>query len=147
MKKYGVQCLFFVYFMSSHGGSALAEVSPNPIVGAGNVADVLFKKTPYELWLTCLIVSFGLIVMSLYIYAIRNITDRRPEDISRALIVVTVVTSSLLLITAGYSNEQIAPAFGLFGTIIGYMLGRMSPPRLGAKQDQISSKDKSDGQG
>ena len=31
-------------------------------------------------------------------------------------------------ITAGYTNEQVAPAFGLFGTIIGYMLGRMNQP-------------------
>jgi hypothetical protein len=30
-------------------------------------------------------------------------------------------------VKAGYSNEQIAPAFGLFGTIIGYILGRLSP--------------------
>jgi hypothetical protein len=44
------------------------------------------------------------------------------------LIVITVITGSLVLITAGYSNEQIAPAFGLFGTVIGYMLGRMSQP-------------------
>jgi hypothetical protein len=48
------------------------------------------------------------------------------------LIVITVITGSLILITAGYSNEQIAPAFGLFGTVIGYMLGRMSPPGPGA---------------
>jgi O-antigen ligase len=125
-------------------GSAFADVSPNSIVGAGNLADVLFKKTPYELWLTCLIIAFGLIVMGLYIYSIRGIADKRPEDVSRALIVITVVTSSLLLITAGYSNEQIAPAFGLFGTIIGYMLGRMSPARFGEKQDPTSPEDKGD---
>jgi hypothetical protein len=72
--------------------------------------------------------TFGLVVLGLYIYAIRNISDRRPDDISRALIVITVITGSLLLITAGYTNEQVAPAFGLFGTIIGYMLGRMNRP-------------------
>jgi hypothetical protein len=48
------------------------------------------------------------------------------------LIVITVITGSLVLITAGYSNEQIAPAFGLFGTVIGYMLGRMSQAAAGA---------------
>ena len=78
------------------------------------------------IWLTCLLIAFGLAVLALYIYAIRNVPNRRPEDISRALIVITVITGSLVLITAGYSNEQIAPAFGLFGTVIGYMLGRMS---------------------
>ena len=103
----------------------LANPMPNPSSG-GNLAEFVFKKSPYEFWLTCLIITFGLMVLGLYIYAIRNIHNRRPEDVSRALIVITVITGSLVLITAGYSNEQIAPAFGLFGTVIGYMLGRMS---------------------
>jgi hypothetical protein len=102
-----------------------ANPLPNPGIG-GNLTDFIFKKSPYEFWLTLLIIAFGLTVLSLYIYAIRNIHDRRPEDVSRALIVITVITGSLILITAGYSNEQIAPAFGLFGTVVGYMLGRMS---------------------
>jgi hypothetical protein len=102
-----------------------ANPLPNPSSG-GNLIDFIFKKSPYEFWLTCLIIAFGLTVLALYIYAIRNIENCRPEDVSRALIVITVITGSLVLITAGYSNEQIAPAFGLFGTVIGYMLGRMS---------------------
>jgi glycerol uptake facilitator-like aquaporin len=105
--------------------------APNPGSG-GNLADFIFKKAPYEFWLTFLIIAFGLTVLALYIYAIRNISNRRPEDVSRALIVITVITGSLVLITAGYSNEQIAPAFGLFGTVIGYMLGRMSQAAPGA---------------
>jgi len=114
-------------------GTALSQEIPappavtlNPVAGAATLTDVLFKKTPSEVWLSCLVVSFGLLVVGAYIFAIRNLDHRRPEDISRALIVVTVITASLLLITAGYSNQQVAPASGLFGTIVGYMLGRMS---------------------
>jgi glycerol uptake facilitator-like aquaporin len=121
--------------------------NPLPTPGSGgNLIDFIFKKSPYEFWLTCLIIAFGLTVLALYIYAIRNIQNRRPEDVSRALIVITVITGSLVLITAGYSNEQIAPAFGLFGTVIGYMLGRMStvsgqpggnlPPEPPARDDK-----------
>jgi hypothetical protein len=40
--------------------------------------------------------------------------------------VVTVIIGTLLLVTVGYNNEQIAPAFGLFGTIVGYLLGRLT---------------------
>ena len=111
--------------LSQQQPTAGANPLPNPGSG-GNLTDFIFKKSPYEFWLTCLIIAFGLTVLVLYIYAIRNIQNRRPEDVSRALIVITVITGSLVLITAGYSNEQIAPAFGLFGTVIGYMLGRMS---------------------
>jgi hypothetical protein len=108
------------------------EPPANPAPG-GNLSNFVFHapKTHIELWLTLLIIGFGLIVLSFYIYAVRNIPDRRPEDLSRPLIVVTVITGALILITAGYTNEQIAPAFGLFGTIIGYMLGRMSQPAPG----------------
>ena len=73
-----------------------------------------------------MIMLFGLGVLFLYLWGIRGIDGRRPEDVSRSLIVILVITGALVLITVGYSTEQIAPAFGLFGTIIGYMLGRMS---------------------
>jgi hypothetical protein len=111
--------------MSQQAPAPPANPLPSSGLG-GNLTEFIFKKAPYEFWLTCLIILFGLTVLSLYIYAIRNIQDRKPEDVSRALIVITVITGSLILITAGYSNDQIAPAFGLFGTVVGYMLGRMS---------------------
>lgn len=125
-------------------GSVMAQPAPTPPANpppaagvGGNLTSFIFKKAPYEFWLTCLIILFGLTVVALYIYAIRNIQNRKPEDVSRALIVITVITGSLILITAGYSNDQIAPAFGLFGTVIGYMLGRMSstPPSDGKQED------------
>jgi hypothetical protein len=69
--------------------------NPLPSAGSGgNLIDFIFKKSPYEFWLTCLIIAFGLTVLALYIYAIRNIQNRRPEDVSRALIVITVITGS-----------------------------------------------------
>jgi hypothetical protein len=133
------------------GGPALAQQVPAPPVppanplpssgSTGNLTDFIFKKAPYEFWLTCLIIGFGLTVLALYIYAIRNIENRRPEDVSRALIVITVITGSLVLITAGYSNEQIAPAFGLFGTVIGYMLGRMSNAPAGGNSPEPPDRD------
>jgi hypothetical protein len=112
-----------------------ANPLPSPtttrIPSGGGLSNLIFHKSPYEVWLTLLIMTFGLIVLGLYIYAIRNIPHRRADDISRAVIVVSVITGSLLLITAGYTNEQVAPAFGLFGTIIGYMLGRMNQGQAG----------------
>ena len=66
----------------------------------------------------------------------RRLTNPRPEDISRPIIVITVITGTLMLVTVGYSNEQIAPAFGLFGTIVGYMLGRFSQPTADTHHDQ-----------
>ncbi|MEN3385341.1 MAG: hypothetical protein V7608_5385 [Hyphomicrobiales bacterium] len=113
---------------------------PNPTDG-GNLVDFFNKKTPYEFWLTCVILLFGLIVIGLLTFGMKGIQGRRPEDLSRSLIVVMVITSALVLITAGFSNDQIAPAFGLFGTIVGYMLGRLSSPQAAAGTDHAEHQD------
>ncbi|PSO30609.1 hypothetical protein C7G41_17420 [Bradyrhizobium sp. MOS002] len=99
----------------------------NPSTGA-NLTRFFSSKTPYEFWLTCLIATLGLAIIAVLIQGIRRISPARPEDITRPVIVLTVIVGTLILVTAGYSNEQIAPAFGLFGTIVGYMLGRLSSP-------------------
>lgn len=103
---------------------------PRNVSGGANLLDFFSSKTPYEFWLTCLIILFGLTVIFMLFVGLRRLpADRRPEDFSRALIVVTVVTAALILITAGYSDRQAAPAFGLLGTIVGYILGRMGQVR------------------
>lgn len=103
---------------------------PNPSVGSNlgrpGLGAFFTSRTPYEFWLTCIIASFGLIVILLLLWHVRNIPDRRTEDVTRAVVVVMVITGTLILVTAGYSNDQIAPAFGLFGTIVGYILGRLA---------------------
>ena len=97
----------------------------NPQVGA-NLAGFFTGKTPYEFWLSCLICIFGLAVIYALLFGLRRSANARPEDVARPIIVVTIIIGTLMLITVGYNNEQIAPAFGLFGTIVGYMLGRYS---------------------
>jgi hypothetical protein len=101
--------------------------TPNP--PGENLVSFFSRRTPYEFWLTCLIGVIGLLIIGLTVWSVRSLEHRRPEDVTRPIIIVTVVTGTLILVTAGYSNEQIAPAFGLFGTIVGYILGRLPPPR------------------
>jgi hypothetical protein len=127
-----------VSFMIVAGGAAAQQLPrppapeiPNPKAG-GNIglADFFSGRTPYEFWLTCIIIAFGLVVIMLLLWHFRSIPDRRGEDVARAVVVVTVIVGTLILVTAGYSNDQIAPAFGLFGTIVGYILGRLGPRGL-----------------
>ena len=99
-------------------------ILPNPSSG-GNLSNLL-ASAPYQFWLSCLIVLFGLAIIAGLVWSLMKTGSKRPEDISRPLIVVTVIIGSLILVSAGYSNSQIAPAFGLFGTIVGYMLGHLS---------------------
>src|SRR5262249_22112674 len=113
---------------------------PNPSAG-GNLLTFLSAKTPYEFWLTCVIALLGLIIIAALIFSVRKAHQYRPEDITRPVIVVTVIIGTLILVTAGYNNEQIAPAFGLFGTIVGYMLGRLGQAQAPAAQDNPPAKD------
>jgi hypothetical protein len=105
-----------------------ASVLKNPSSGS-NLTNFFSNKTPYEFWLTCLFGIFGLAIIFALLFGLRRSIHTRPEDIARPIIVITVITGTLMLITVGYTNEQIAPAFGLFGTIVGYMLGRYAQPQ------------------
>lgn len=101
-------------------------VLQNPSSAGATLAGFFSSKTPYEFWLTCLIGILGLAIIGALIFSLRKVANARPDDIARPVIILTVITGTLILVTVGYSNEQIAPAFGLFGTIIGYMLGRFA---------------------
>lgn len=92
------------------------------------LTDFFTARTPYEFWLTFLIIIFGIITVLLFLLSVHKIENKRPEDVARPIIVVVLIAGALILVTAGYSNEQIAPAFGLLGTIAGYILGRTSRP-------------------
>jgi predicted PurR-regulated permease PerM len=120
--------------LASSGAPAPPPLPKNPSDGAnlaisqGGLTDFFSARTPYEFWLTCLIVLFGLIMTFLFLIHVRRIDSRRTEDVARPIIVITLIVGTLILITAGYNNEQIAPAFGLLGTIAGYILGRLNRP-------------------
>lgn len=101
------------------------------IVAQAGLADFFTSRTPYEFWLAVLAAVTGMFIISLIAWSVSRMAHVRPEDITRPAIVITIITSALILIIAGFSNEQIAAAFGLFGTIVGYMLGRMSGPPSG----------------
>jgi hypothetical protein len=122
-------CLFADVAAAFADAAALTSPPPPPIIPnpstGGNLSNLL-ASAPYQFWLSCLIVFFGLAIIIGLVWSLMKMGSQRPEDISRPLIVITVIVGSLILVSAGYSNSQIAPAFGLFGTIVGYMLGHLT---------------------
>jgi len=50
----------------------------------------------------------------------------RADDVLRTFSLTLIIIGTLFFVTAGFDNNQIAPAMGLFGTIAGYLLGRRS---------------------
>lgn len=79
-----------------------------------------------------IVLSGGILVFGLCCLGIETLLILRSAHhnmtfdssaISRMTGLTLIVTSSLVLVTAGYSTEQIGPVMGLLGTIAGYLLG------------------------
>jgi hypothetical protein len=71
---------------------------------------------------------FGLIVLGLQIASVRRLS-KNPDDIAKNAALTVVVVASVVLVVAGYQASEIGPLFGLFGTMVGYVLGKSSRPR------------------
>lgn len=81
------------------------------------------RMTQMEFNLSRIVLMFGISIITLEMLLVwLNKID--SQDAIKIVIITLIVTSTLFLITAGYSNDQIAPAMGLLGTIAGYLLGK-----------------------
>jgi hypothetical protein len=90
----------------------------------GNIAGPISLMSNFEFWLTIGVMIFGSLFFVLEFILLRSIVKNKTEEIIKVLIVTLIIISTLVLITSGFSNDQIAPALGLFGTIAGYLLGK-----------------------
>ena len=79
--------------------------------------------TDYEFWLSISILLFGLVVIG-FQFILGRSKNFAAEDTLRVFAVTLILIGTLVLIAAGFSTNQISPAFGLFGTIAGYLLGK-----------------------
>ena len=96
--------------------SSSASDGGNPPPTDENIGPhVVHFLSDYEFWLTMAIIIFGVFVVVLE-YRLLSRTKAAPTDIIRVLAVTLILVGSLFLITAGYSNNQISPVSGLFGT-------------------------------
>lgn len=100
----------------------------------GTAAQVPAKKeiaplSSFEFWLSVIILAFTLVIMITEVWLIRSGTLAVTADSAvRVVLVTLIIGGTMFLIASGYSNDQIAPAMGLFGTIAGYLLGKSSGP-------------------
>lgn len=73
--------------------------------------------------LALVVIALGALVMIGLTFILKAKTAS-ADDAVRAYALIMIITGTMVLICAGYSNDQIAPAMGLFGTVAGYLLGR-----------------------
>lgn len=51
-------------------------------------------------------------------------TGATPADVSRVTLITLIITLATGTLIMGYDSQQIVPIIGLFGSIIGYLLGK-----------------------
>lgn len=78
------------------------------------------------------VLGYSLIVLLVASIVVKY--SKTPELALRLFSTVLIITSAVFLVVAGYSSQQIAPAFGLLGTMAGYVLGK-SQARPGDEND------------
>ena len=131
MKKIVVSCIIsLLLLISSATITVLGQDSSSTVINnpppepETSTSAVVTPLSRYEFVLSISVLSFGLIIILLEMFLIRS-RKISPDDTIKFITITLIITSTLFLITAGYSNDQIAPAVGLLGTIAGYLLGRI----------------------
>lgn len=84
-----------------------------------------------EFIIAILVTLVSLIALTMQFFLLKQIPKLRAEDTLRTFGVILIIMGTLFVIAAGFDSIQIAPAMGLFGTIAGYLLGRVE-----RKQDE-----------
>jgi hypothetical protein len=106
----------------SIGGNDTGNPAPDSTTSVPSMEQQKLQAD-FQLKLTILVTAFGIFGLIFVAVVFRSTVGADTEKIVRLVIVVIVVCASLILIAGGYSTNQTAPAFGLFGSIIGYILG------------------------
>ncbi len=100
----------------------IANPPPSGAPPSTPVATTHFLST-VEGELALAVIGLG-VLMIIAISIVLKSKSASADDAIRAYTITLIIIGTLFLICAGYSNDQIAPAMGLFGTLGGYLLGR-----------------------
>jgi hypothetical protein len=106
---------------SDTGTTTMANADPMEPPSSNETVVLPISRLEFDLSLWVLGFGFLVILLEIFLISRRNI---HSEDIIKFIVVTIIIISTMFLITAGYSNNQVAPAVGLLGTIAGYLLGK-----------------------
>jgi hypothetical protein len=125
-----VLCLIIMFslpaFLEGSSDDTQNSLNPPPIKPAlkqATGADRLLTNT--EISLSIAVLGFGSFIFLIQVLLMWK-KDFDYHFMLKSSAVSLVIIGTLFLITSGFSNDQIAPAMGLFGSIVGYLLGKES---------------------
>lgn len=99
-------------------------------------------RMDYFYWNT----TMGVVVVSVFIvcFCVMHLFGRATGSFSRYFIVVTAIGTTIFLMVMGYTEAQVAPAFGLLGTILGYIFGKQAGETEAQNATQNAAKPNAD---
>jgi hypothetical protein len=101
-----------------------ANLSVNPPGPAQGPVDADYLSNS-EYRLALLVSAICIATLLMLFLLLKGVPKLKAEDSLRTFGVVLIILGTLFFVAAGFSAQQIAPAIGLFGTIAGYLLGRI----------------------
>jgi NhaP-type Na+/H+ or K+/H+ antiporter len=104
--------------------------------GLEGATDAVWWSVTDAMTISAAVLIFGFLVIALTGWLLRR--ERESAIVLRALATLLIITFAVFLIVAGYSDQQIAPAMGLLGTIVGYLLGKdvREPPQAERERER-----------
>ena len=81
-------------------------------------------KEQQQVVLSLGVLVFGLCLSVAEVYMTKQGEGWDPQRSTQLLGITVIIVAGMFLITAGYSENQIASMMGLLGAIAGYLLGR-----------------------
>jgi uncharacterized membrane protein len=113
---------FLAFFVHSQDTPTMnkSEVPANELETSNKAQPV---RSYREFLMGCSVLIFGIVTLLLEYMLIKN-RDFKSDEILRLFTTTFIIISTLFLITVGYTTTIISPVIGLYGTVIGYLLGK-----------------------
>jgi len=93
--------------------------------------DIIGERTntfrSFEFLLSLVVIIFGILIIGAEVY-LAKLKVIESDQIFKVIIVTLIIIAGLILITAGYTNNQINGITGILGSIAGYLLAKGTNP-------------------
>ncbi len=107
-------------------GNNMTSYSPEEL--DKQIRDRRFELTTFVGCLAIGVLVFGVLTVFIEFWFMSKAGALRDDGFAKLVALTIIGTLAVFLIVAGYGQTQIAAVVGLFGTALGYMMGRTDKP-------------------
>ena len=134
-------CVFACEAWGQTEASGAPKFGTPPVVSEGKATNVLtrWSATANDM-LPIIAIAFGVVAL-VSISILGRHKAISPADTPRYIVLTLIVVGTLVFVCAGFEDKEITSAMGLFGSIAGYMLGRVGSEATQAKEAEKGATD------